>query len=41
MGFLERIFTVIDDACDGRLSQARFLRQKARWANSETLLQGR
>lgn len=40
VGLLERTFTAIDEACDGRLSQARFLRQKARWANSETWLQG-
>lgn len=36
-GFLEHVFVNLDNDCDGKLSQGRFLKQRVKWANSEPL----
>ena len=37
-GFFEKVFMELDNECDGHLSQGRYLKQKVKWANTETWL---
>ena len=35
-GFLERMFLELDKECDNNLSHGRYVREKVKWANTES-----
>ena len=38
-GFLEKVFLNLDQECDHNLSHGRYIRDKAKWANTEPLVE--
>ena len=38
-GFLEKVFANLDDECDHNLSHGRYIRDKAKWANTEPMVE--